>query len=75
LTYLIKFNNETGLFHVRSTANSSIYGEGKSLYAALDNLEMELGREFARDRLNLKLQVEEKRNDEIELTAKVSITV
>lgn len=76
LTYLISFDNETGLFSAKSINRPLIIGQGKSLNAAIDELEMNLDRKADHDdRLNVNLVFEEKQKDEIELTAKLSITV
>jgi len=76
LTYLIRIDNETGLYSVRSPSRPLFIGEGKSLYVAIDNLEMKLERNEPRDsQSSIGLLHKEKRNDRIELTAKVSIMV
>jgi hypothetical protein len=76
LVYLIKFNDDTGLFTARSQSSPFVIGEGKSLYAALDDLEKNTGREITRpEKFNVNLSYQEKNKDQLELTAKVSIIV
>ena len=77
MTYLIRFDNETGSFWAHSSALPSIRGEGKSLYAAVDDLERNLSRAetVQANRYNVNLEFQEKRKDQIELTARLSITV
>jgi hypothetical protein len=76
LTYMINFDSETCNFSASSKMNPYIQGVGKSLFAAIDQLEANLTRESSiHDRLKVNLVLEEKMKDKVELTAKVSITV
>lgn len=76
MTYVIRFDNEKGLFTVRSSSMPLVTGHGKSLYVAIDNLEAKLQKEgISADRVNVDLVFEEKNKDQIELTARVSIVI
>jgi hypothetical protein len=76
LTYVIHFDNESGLFSVRSPAIPLVTGQGKSLYVAIDDLEAKLqAMDMSADRANVDLVFVEKKKDQIELTARVFITV
>ncbi len=73
LNYLVTFDQEAGMFLARSPANPQITGEGPSLYAAIDNLEVELSQNTRRsEKLNMDLVIREKES-EVEVTAKISI--
>jgi len=75
LAYIITFDNESGSFSARSTVNPQIRGEGKCLYAAIDHLESSLIDSQHYGRFKLNFMVEGKRNEKVELTAKISMTV
>jgi hypothetical protein len=76
LAYRIIYDNETGLFSAYSPAQPLIYGQGKSLDAAVDNLETHLNRLALRpDRFNVEIEFDERYKNEIELRAKLSIVV
>jgi hypothetical protein len=70
LNYLLKFDQEAGMFLARSPANPLITGEGTSLYVAIDNLEAELSRNSRRSgELNTDLLIRQ-RESEVEVTCK-----
>ncbi len=76
LAYRIIYDNETGLFSVFSPGQPLIWGEGKSLDGAVDNLEMSLDRLADHsDRFNVEIELDEKYKNEVELRAKFSIVV
>jgi hypothetical protein len=78
LVYLISFDNETSLFFARLPAQPLIRGEGRTLYAAVENLEKSLivrENQDHLDRFNVQIQVEEKEENELALTAKLSVLV
>jgi hypothetical protein len=76
LAYRIIYDNETGLFSAFSPGQPLIWGEGKSLDGAVDNLEMSLDRLADHsDRISLEIELDEKYKNEIELMAKLSIVV
>lgn len=75
LTYHVRFDNETGLYHAQSRAYPLAYGKGKSLYAAIDALERTIEQEDRANKINVNLIFEEKARDKIEMTAKLSIVV
>lgn len=76
MAYLISFDKETGLFSAHSSLRPYVVGTGKSLFAAIDQLEVNLERDISRtDGISVNLMLEEKKEDKIELTARVSITM
>ena len=75
MTYQIHFDNDTGLFSAYSRGQPLTHGEGKSLEAAIDNLETNLERLEHSDKVNIKIEFGEKEKSGIALTAKVSLVV
>jgi predicted RNase H-like HicB family nuclease len=76
LVYHIIYDAETGFYSAHAPEHPLIWGQGRSLDGAIDNLESCLLRSTATtDRLNFNIQFDEKPENEIELRAKVSIIV
>jgi hypothetical protein len=77
LPYIISFDEDAGSYAARSTLDPVIRGSGRSLFAAIDDLEakLEKGEEKHPGALTIDVAFQEKPIDKVEINARILISV